>query len=131
MVIKKDGGPWSLYCTDCHTWFPNTANAEMQKEGAIAYSHVCGVNGADEITDKEFETMKKDKKQKHILVEVVERDIEVSVHESLEKAQEAMKDAFDFASKHSLDFAYGPMEAYVNDGPNHDNYDWKIIPLEA
>ena len=43
-VIPKDGGPFSLYCTSCHRWIPNTANAEMIKEGCYSYSHFC-VNG--------------------------------------------------------------------------------------
>lgn len=43
-VIKMSGGPYSLFCTSCKRWIPNTANAEMRKEGCIAYSHFC-VNG--------------------------------------------------------------------------------------
>lgn len=45
-VIEKSGGPYSLYCTSCHRWIPNTANAEMQKEGVFSHSHFCcdGVN---------------------------------------------------------------------------------------
>lgn len=40
-VIQKPGGPFSLYCTSCHRWIPNTANAEMKKEGIFAHSHFC------------------------------------------------------------------------------------------
>lgn len=40
-VILKKGGPYSLYCTDCGCWVPNTANHEMKKEGVYAYSHYC------------------------------------------------------------------------------------------
>lgn len=40
-VIPKRGGPWSLYCTDCGVWTPNTANTEMMKEGFYASGHIC------------------------------------------------------------------------------------------
>lgn len=43
-VIQKSGGPYSLYCRSCKRWVPNTANAEMKKEGVFAHSHFC-VNG--------------------------------------------------------------------------------------
>jgi len=42
-VRLRDGGPYSLYCYDCGRWIPNTANAEMQKEGAYAHGHYCFV----------------------------------------------------------------------------------------
>jgi len=53
-VIPKKGGPWSLFCTDCRTWTPNTANAEMRKEGFYASSHVCGYLQRDEVRDEDF-----------------------------------------------------------------------------
>ena len=40
-VIVKNGGPFSLYCTSCKRWVPNTANAEMKKEGFFANAHFC------------------------------------------------------------------------------------------
>jgi hypothetical protein len=40
-VHPRDGGPYSLYCFDCHCWVPNTANAEMRKEDCYAYTHNC------------------------------------------------------------------------------------------
>ena len=40
-VRPRDGGRYSLFCYDCRRWIPNTANHEMRKEGAYAYSHVC------------------------------------------------------------------------------------------
>ena len=49
-VVEKSGGPYSLYCTSCKRWIPNTANAEMRKEGFIAHSHSC-VNGIWTSTD--------------------------------------------------------------------------------
>lgn len=53
-VIPKSGGPWSLFCTDCGVWTPNTANSEMRKEGFFASSHCCGVIQKDEIRDEDF-----------------------------------------------------------------------------
>ena len=53
-VIPKKGGPWSLFCTDCGVWTPNTANAEMQKEGFYASSHVCGHIRDGEVRDEEY-----------------------------------------------------------------------------
>lgn len=53
-VIPKEGGPWSLFCTDCKVWTPNTANYEMKKEGFFAYSHVCGIVHKDEIRDEDY-----------------------------------------------------------------------------
>lgn len=40
-VAPKPGGPFSLYCESCKCWVPNTANAEMRKEGLYAHSHWC------------------------------------------------------------------------------------------
>jgi len=53
-VMPKKGGPWSLFCTDCGVWTPNTANAEMRKEGFFASSHVCGIVQKDEIRDEDY-----------------------------------------------------------------------------
>ena len=41
-VLSVKGGRRSLYCRRCHTFVCNTANYEMRREGAIAYSHTCG-----------------------------------------------------------------------------------------
>lgn len=57
-VVPKEGGPYSLFCTDCKTWTPNTANYEMQKEGCYASSHCCGHLSASEITDEEWQKQK-------------------------------------------------------------------------
>lgn len=40
-VQPRKGGGYSLYCFDCGTWVPNTANYEMKREGAFAHSHAC------------------------------------------------------------------------------------------
>lgn len=40
-VYPRKGGPYSLYCSKCRCWVPNTANYEMKKEGAFAYTHFC------------------------------------------------------------------------------------------
>lgn len=39
-----------MYCTSCHRWIPNTANAEMRKEGVYAHSHFC-VDGVNKTPD--------------------------------------------------------------------------------
>lgn len=57
-VKPRTGGPWSLYCTDCGTWIPNTANHEMRKEGFYAHSHRCDRMTEDEISDKDWSVMK-------------------------------------------------------------------------
>lgn len=48
-VSPKDGGPYSLYCAQCHCWVPNTANSEMRKEGMYSHHHVCGIRSSDEV----------------------------------------------------------------------------------
>ena len=58
-VIMKEGGPYSLFCTECKTWTPNTANAEMKKEGYIAYSHICKHLGPFEIPDAKWKAEQK------------------------------------------------------------------------
>ncbi len=40
-VIERTGGIYSLFCTSCKRWVPNTASTEMRKEGYFAYSHFC------------------------------------------------------------------------------------------
>lgn len=45
-VVMRDG---RLYCKKCHCWVPNTANAEMRKEGCYAHSHVCGIRADGEV----------------------------------------------------------------------------------
>lgn len=57
-VIPKSGGPWSLFCTDCGVWTPNTANYEMKKEGFYAHSHSCNRMTEDDISDKDWSVMK-------------------------------------------------------------------------
>ena len=58
MVIEKSGGPYSLFCTTCRVWVPNTANYEMKKEGFFAHSHVCGRKANNEITEAEWDAKK-------------------------------------------------------------------------
>lgn len=59
-VVPKEGGPWTLFCTDCKTWTPNTANVEMQKEGYFAHSHVCGHLSEDEVPDEKWQAIVKE-----------------------------------------------------------------------
>lgn len=53
-VMPKKDGPWSLFCTDCRVWTPNTANYEMKREGFYAHSHMCGIVQKDEIRDEDY-----------------------------------------------------------------------------
>ena len=46
-VRPRKGGQYSLYCYDCGEWVPNTANAEMSKEGCYSHSHWCKPKPAD------------------------------------------------------------------------------------
>ena len=59
-VVPKEGGPWTLFCTDCKTWTPNTANVEMQKEGYFAHSHICGHLSEDEVSDEKWQAIVKE-----------------------------------------------------------------------
>lgn len=55
MVLPKEGGPYSLFCSECRKWIPNTANSEMRKEGFFAHSHSCNVYQDNEIDDTEWQ----------------------------------------------------------------------------
>ena len=52
-VRPREGGPLSLYCLRCRCWVPDTASAEMKKEGYYSHSHVCGDMTHGEIPDEE------------------------------------------------------------------------------
>ena len=52
-VQPKKGGPYSLFCTACNCWVPNTANHEMKKEGFFAHSHCCS-NGICDMQNGEI-----------------------------------------------------------------------------
>lgn len=77
-VLEKSGGPYSLFCTDCKTWVPNTANAEMRKEGCFAHSHICGHPSPDEISDNDWqikiETDRREKERKKMENEKAKRE---------------------------------------------------------
>ena len=57
-VAPKKGGPYSLYCSACGCWVPNTANHEMKKEGFYAYSHYCE-NGVCDMQNGEIKLEEK------------------------------------------------------------------------
>ena len=61
-VKPRSGGPYSLFCTDCGCWVPNTANYEMRKEGVYSYSHTCR-NGVCNMRNGEKKEMSKVGKQ--------------------------------------------------------------------
>lgn len=103
------------------------------------------------IKDLESTSTPANKKKKYILVSVVAREISVNEYDSIKEAQKAMYSYFcmtsglgdedfddDFFSDNDSDeyingmyedseVGIDSMSAYVTDGPNHDNYDWKII----
>ena len=74
--------------------------------------------------------------KKYILIAVAERDIFTEEFETLEKAQEEMRkqviESCDNELKEFIDDDMASIEdmfAWVTDGLNHDDYDWKIIEL--
>ena len=67
---------------------------------------------------------------KYMLVEVVERGIEGIVYSTLEEAQSAMREAYEeTVNNRAAENDISEWWAWVNDGPNHDNYDWKILEI--
>ena len=63
-VIPKNGGPYSLFCTDCLVWVANTANVEMRKEGFYAHSHICGrFDSLFEARDTDWQKKKRAERQ--------------------------------------------------------------------
>lgn len=74
--------------------------------------------------------------KKYILIAVAERDIFTEEFETLEKAQEEMRKQVIESCKDELEeyidddmACIKDMFAWVTDGLNHDDYDWKIIEL--
>lgn len=56
------------------------------------------------------------------------RDIDGVMYNTFDEAREAMVESYEeTAKKGCLDCEMSMWWAYVDDGPNHDNYDWKII----
>lgn len=50
-VYQREDG--KLYCRVCHCTVPNTANAEMRKDGIFAHNHICGLRSPGEVYDNE------------------------------------------------------------------------------
>lgn len=75
-VYPKSGGPYSLYCEQCHCWVPNTANNEMRKEGYFSHSHVCGDLSNREIVDNENVTNPYDNNNMEISISIGKTDYE-------------------------------------------------------
>lgn len=65
----------------------------------------------------------------HILVCVVDRNIEVLMFQSYEQAYARMKYLFEEQEAVSVDSEISDYSAWVTDGSNHCDYDWKIISL--
>ena len=79
--------------------------------------------------------------KKYMLISVCERDIMTERFDTLEEAQRAMKNEMVergevskdiFTNNHydDGDCGFSEMNAYVNDGANHNNLDWLIVCLE-
>ena len=74
--------------------------------------------------------------KKYILIEVVEREIEMIEFDTFKDAQDAMKEAYDELAEEYYDGHPEEDEAdiketyaWLNNGPNHDDYDWKIFEI--
>lgn len=86
-----------------------------------------------------YEAMLQPPKMTHMLITVCERDILTEKFASLQLAQEAMKKELIQEGKAPEDIVagdddgncgLGDYQAYANDGVNHNNYDWLIVPLD-
>lgn len=63
-----------------------------------------------------------------ILVECVEREIEMSIFDTYEDAYNAMKEAYEvIVNDKCSESEITSWSAWVDDGTNHNNYDWKIF----
>lgn len=74
--------------------------------------------------------------KRYMLIQVIEREMTYEFFDTLEEAQEKMKeqccnscddisDMIDYG-----DAAINDMSAWVSDGYNSDNYDWWIVDLQ-
>ena len=64
----------------------------------------------------------------YVLIECIEREIEGIRFDTYEEAYQAMKEAYE--SYDNFDESeITQWYAWGNDGPNHDNFDWKILKL--
>ena len=80
-------------------------------------------------------------KNRYMLISVCERDIMTEIFDSKEKAQTTMHEEMVKWGKvpeeifqeeieyDDGDCGFGEWSAYVNDGVNHDNYDWLIVAI--
>ena len=51
VIMRRTDG--KLWCRKCRCTIPNTANAEMRKEGCYSHSHICGIRAKGEIYKEE------------------------------------------------------------------------------
>ena len=64
-----------------------------------------------------------------MLINVVEREIYTSVCDTYEDAFNQMKEEFEESGGSDYDGEIEDYYAYITDGNNHDNYDWKIVEI--
>lgn len=68
--------------------------------------------------------------KRYMLVGVADREIVGTTYDTLEEARDEMKKAWQYV--YDQKDAHGEIDnwsAYITDGPNHDNYDWKIVEI--
>lgn len=81
-------------------------------------------------------------KKQILLVTVEEREISTTLFSTFEEAKEEMikqfaecfteedRSEFDFENACYYDeYGWDETSAWLNDGPNHSNYDWRIIDI--
>ena len=62
----------------------------------------------------------------YLLIEVIEREINVNFYHTLHEAQTAMRQFFDEAGSSDME-EITEMSAFKNEANNHNNYDWLIV----
>ena len=66
--------------------------------------------------------------KRFVLVEVAGRDISCAAYGSFEEARRAMEEAYvSTVARGAESSGISERDAWANDGPNHDDYDWKIV----
>lgn len=88
--------------------------------------------GSSSIACLEYRKQKEDGK-KYVLVSVCDRDIATAIFDTKEAAYNAMKKEYKEACSDpdSADGEITDESAYLNEGNNHADYDWKIVEVEV
>ena len=88
--------------------------------------------GSGSIACLEYRKQKEDGK-KYMLISVCDRDIATAIYDTKEAAYNAMKNEYKKAcfDPDSADGEITNDSAYLNEGNNHADYDWKIVEVEV